>query len=240
MLVKSTSLLILALSYMPAATYAQVFDLGPSSPSLFDEVINIPPGVAMTSAESSTQINLAPGGTLLNDFNANAGSEINISGGTVGPHPTRLYANSGSEINISGGRITNLVANFGSMVNFWGGGYSNSIFTANAGSEFNLFGKFEFRGLVFEANSQLNMYGQAFSLNDVPLEGLAHGVPFEVTDRGNFWLDGLLLDGQSSRIYLSSVDPDATVTVTLIPEPTTCTLALAGLSLGAGPLLRRR
>ena len=141
---KRTALLILTLLLTPASTRAQVFDLGPSSPNLFDTVINIPPDVAMTSAGNSTQINLAPGGKLLNDFDANAGSEINISGGIVGPHPTRLYANSGSEVNISGGTITNLVADSGSIVNFLGGGRSNSIFRANSGSVLRPFRRFQF------------------------------------------------------------------------------------------------
>jgi hypothetical protein len=66
--IKRTTLLLLTLLFAPAATRAQVFDLGPSSPSLFDTVINIPPDVAMTSAGNSTQINLALGGELLNDL----------------------------------------------------------------------------------------------------------------------------------------------------------------------------
>lgn len=227
--VKSTAFLILIMLTAPAVTHAQVFELGPSSSSLFDTVINIPPDVAMTSAGNSTQINLAPGGTLLGDFQANAGSEINISGGTVGPHPTRLYANSGSEVNISGGRITNLVANPGSIVNFLGGGDSNSIFTAKAGSVLNVFGNFGFRALFMEADSTLNIYGKSFSLDDVSLDGLVPGVPFEITNRGNISLDSLLLDGESFRYFLAGADPAATVTISLVPEPSTLALMSIGL-----------
>ncbi len=226
---KRTALLILTLLLTPASTRAQVFDLGPSSPNLFDTVINIPPDVAMTSAGNSTQINLAPGGKLLNDFDANAGSEINISGGIVGPHPTRLYANSGSEVNISGGTITNLVANSGSIVNFLGGGRSNSIFRANSGSVLNLFGDFNFRALFIEADAQLNISGHAFSLNDVPLNGLVAGVPFEITDRGNLMLNSLLPDGELFAFRLAAADPAATITVTLVPEPSSIVLVVIGL-----------
>lgn len=225
--IKSTTLLILTLLFAPATTRAQVFELGPSPSNLFDTVINIPSDVAMTSAGNSTQINLAPGGELLGDFDANAGSEINISGGNVGPHPTRLYANAGSEVNISGGTITNLAANSGSVVNFLGGGHSNSQFWANAGSTFNLFGNFGFRALSIQADSQLNIYGHAFSLGDAPLDGLVAGVPFEITDRSNLILNSLLPDGESFVFNLGTADPAATITITLVPEPSSIVLVIS-------------
>ena len=135
---------------------------------------------------------------------------------------------SGSEVNISGGRITNLVANSGSVVNFFGGGDSTSIFRANEGSVLNLFGNFGFRALFIEADGQMNIFGHDFSLNDVPLDGLVAGVPFEITDRGNLFLTGLLLDGESFRYFLRAADPAATITVTLVPEPSPLLLTLFG------------
>jgi hypothetical protein len=223
-------LLILAVLLSPLSTYAQVFELGPSPSSLFSTVINIPPTTTITSAGSSTQINLTTGGSITGDFNANAGSEINISGGSVGPHPTRLNANSGSEVNVSGGRVTNLLASSGSVVNFLGGGDSNSIFRASAGSVFNLFGQFDFRGLTIEAGGRLNVYGRAFSLNNVPLNGLVPGVPFEIADRGNIFFDSLLRNGGSFRFQLTSVDPAATLAVTLVPEPNSTLIVLASIA----------
>ena len=226
--VKLSVALILFSLLLPASTYAQVFNLGPSASNLFNTVINIPPDTAVTSAGISTQVNLYENGSLVGDFHANAGSEINVSGGTIGPHPTRLYANSGSEVNISGGRITNLNANSGSVVNFLGGGDSNSQITASSGSVLNVFGSFDFRGLILEADSELNFFGRDFSLNGVPLDGLTTGVPFEITDRGEYVLESLLLDGEVFMQPLRFVPSTATVTVTLVPEPSTifCTLTL--------------
>lgn len=213
-----------------ATASAQVFNLGPSPSNLFDTVVNIPPNTAISSAGNLTQVNLDVGGTLTGDFHANSGSEINFVGGGA----QRLYANAGSEVNFSGGSLSNLEAGSGSLVNFLGGGRSNSIFRASAGSVFNLFGSFEFRGLIIEADGQLNIYGSEFTikdiLGDIPLDNLTRGVPFAITTRGNVFLESVFPNGDSIAIHLgASVDQAATLTVTLIPTPSSNLLAIAPL-----------
>ena len=62
---------------------AQVFDSGPSDPSLFDTVINLPPAPDIGSRQSIggdglfTQLNIGVGGFVGSFFDANSGSEVN-------------------------------------------------------------------------------------------------------------------------------------------------------------------
>ena len=51
-------------------------------------IINVPPDRAPTSIGSDTVLNVLDGGTIAYLFNANSGSTVNVSGGTVG---SRFY-----------------------------------------------------------------------------------------------------------------------------------------------------
>ena len=75
----------------PTFANAQVNGPGPSDPALFDTVINLPPDPNIGNFESiggffgdPTQLNVMDGGSVGNAFNADSGSEVNISGGIVG------------------------------------------------------------------------------------------------------------------------------------------------------------
>jgi hypothetical protein len=124
----------------------------------FTTVINSPPTFIFigNSVDSNTQVNVNPGGSILNDFragnpngtssnvevnivggsvgrsfNAFAGSKVNISGGTIG---IDFRAWNGSRVNISGGRIhRRFMAMDGSVVNI-SGGVIEGDFVAQMGS----------------------------------------------------------------------------------------------------------
>lgn len=155
-------LFLLGSSLLASPVAAQVFDLGPSDSTLFDSIINAPADLNIGVEASvggdglTTQLNVSDDGSVGNSFEANSGSEINISGGLVG---SLFSANSGSEVNVSGGFVDGqFVAESGSVVNISGGSVS-SFFDANSGSEINISG-----GLVgnfFDANSgsEVNISG---------------------------------------------------------------------------------
>ena len=130
----------LALFAQPAA--AQVAGSGTSDPSSFDEVVNLPGDLGFLDfltgffqdfggGGTPTQINVAFGGQLNDGFNAQSGTEVNISGGEVGNHFT---AESGSEVNVSGGTIGDFFdAMSGSEINIIGGDFGRQ-FLARSGS----------------------------------------------------------------------------------------------------------
>ena len=128
----------------PTFANAQVNGPGPSDSALFNTVINLPSDPYIGIFESiggvagqTTQLNVMEGGSVGNDFDANSGSEANISGGSVGDD---FRANSGSEANISGGSVGDDFEAFdGSVVNISGGTVGNT-FDANSGSVVNISG----------------------------------------------------------------------------------------------------
>jgi len=120
---------ILGLTLFPSTVDAQVFDLGPSDPALFDTVINLPtdPNIgdnqtigAAGANGLSTQLNIS-GGSVGSNFSANFNSEINISGGSIGDG----FGGFSSDVNISGGTIgDNFGAFLGSDVNLFGSDFA--------------------------------------------------------------------------------------------------------------------
>ena len=144
----------------------------------------------------------------MDNFAAQTGSVVNISGGNVGPFS---LANSGSVVKISGRSV-------------------GSLFHANTGSAVNISGgtlPFNFRVL---AGSEFNLFGSDFTIDGVPIDGLVVGDTLTIEDRGVF-LSGLLADGSEFGFRLGVFgffedgffDPNATITVTLgspVPEIT--------------------
>jgi len=191
----------------PALAKAQVNGSGPSDSALFDTVINVPDdqdsisggvGNASGVAVPTTQLNVRDGGavdSMANFFNANSGSEVNISGGTVSG---RLDANSGSEVNISGGTV-------------------DDVFDAESGSMVNLMGtEFLLDGVLLDSL----VAGEAFTINDrdVTLSGLlADGTPFEfdLNSTTNFFEDSFAPDATLtvtlSGALLGDVNKDGVV-----------------------------
>ena len=134
----------LSLLAIPTFANAQVNGSGPSDPALFDTVINLPPEPDIGDSQSiggifgqTTQVNVMDGGSVGTFFDANSGSEVNISGGAVG---VGFDARSGSVVNISGGAVGGLFdACSGSEVNISGGTVGDA-FDALSGSEVNISG----------------------------------------------------------------------------------------------------
>ena len=115
--------------FVSATASAQVFDPGPSDPTLFTTVLNVPgdelPGNVGGVAGSFTQVNIANDGSTGRGFNANDDSEVNINGGSIADG---FRANDGSEINIIDGTVANgFSANEGSQVNISGGTVGNGV-----------------------------------------------------------------------------------------------------------------
>ena len=164
-------------AFLISPALAQVNGLGPSPASDFDTVLNLPgdePVITGGFGESvggmsgqTVQLNISNGGTLGNNFVASFGSEVNISGGTVG----RTFLASGSfgsnpasEVNISGGTIGDSFLTSGdSVVNISGGTFDFG-FTA-MGGEINISGGTIGNGLQASIGSELNISGGTFGDN---------------------------------------------------------------------------
>lgn len=139
-----------------------------------------------------------------------------MRGGTV----ESLFVTPGSVINISGGTVNSLIALDRSVTNISGGVIDE--------------------GLDAESGSEVNLFGTEFLIDVVPLEGLLLGVPMVVADRdmgvpGRLALSGTLadgtpfdftLDGDFRRFQDDFFSPNATLTVTLVPEPAAFSLSL--------------
>lgn len=89
-----------------------------------------------------------------------------------------------------------------------------------------------------------DMNGNAFSWLETPVN------PFDIEGtyvRGGTWdqREGVTSFSRNSRVYTGNYDSNPNigirlVSVTAVPEPSTCALALAGLAYGGYSLLRRR
>ena len=164
-----------------SATHAQFGGSGQSL--LFDTVINIPTDPDIGDGAiiggvtgQTTQLNLFNGGTIGSFFGAEAGSEVNIFGGSVG---TNFSANN-SVLNISDGFLESVVAG-GSTVDMSGGFIGNNfrvlgsevnISDGNIGgllnvafnSTVNISGG-DVSALLVRANSEVNITGGNFGFN---------------------------------------------------------------------------
>ena len=119
--------------FSASQSFGQVNGPGPSAPSLFDNVINVPIDQATFGNSEliggvdgeTTQFNLSVGGSVGALFGALSGAEVNISGGTVGdplnPELESLRAFIGSELNVSGGAIGENMIVRGATFNLSGG-----------------------------------------------------------------------------------------------------------------------
>ena len=157
---------VLMVSFLFSATSsAQVFDLGPSDPALFTNVINLPDDVLPHSTmlggstDETIQVNVADGGvinsTFSDPFQSLSGSEVNISGGSVGEY---FRTHSRSEVNISGGDVgSHFTADFFSVVNISGGSV-RSGFRTRHGSEVNISGG-SFENFFRAESGEVNISG---------------------------------------------------------------------------------
>ena len=130
--------IILFVSLFASATAsAQVFDSGPSDSALFTNVFDLPGDTlpadnAVGVFGETTQVNI-PSGTAVGDFfNAASGSEVNITGGSVGNVFNIFFG----EVNISGGSVGINFRPSSTQINISGGSVGENFFTQ--GGEVNL------------------------------------------------------------------------------------------------------
>lgn len=205
--------------------HAQVFGSGPSDSSLFTNgVFNVPPDFAPRSVSDLQQLNLGEGGILRALFRASLGSEVNVSGGTVG---FGFSASSGSEVNISGGTVENQFDAYpGSEVNISGGtirdffiafsrsdvniggGTFGDVFRASSGSEVELVGgEFRLNGSLYQ-NTNITL-----GTGDVFTGTLADGSTFIFSSQAGDTLNGVTLTAPP----LSLLPADPTLIVVTAP-----------------------
>ncbi len=217
-------------------------------------IVNISGGSfgSLFQAKSGSTVNIS-GGSLGTIFGANAGSTVNISGGSLGNF---FQALSGSTVNISGGSIgdmffaglDNTTVNIsggtvgdafralnGSTINI-SGGIVGDNFNSHRDSTVNLSGGTVGNNFFALDGSFVNLIGLSFILDGVDLTpGLLPTDSILVTDR-DVILEGILADGSPFSFDLNSAilsfgdffDPNATLTITLVPEPWTFSLIGAG------------
>ena len=196
-----TALLLSSLFVTTAS--AQVFNSGPSDPTLFTEVFNLPGDVLpdpiggdgqtrqlnvtdgafyqSLSVLEGTEVNVSGG--LLFPFTA-LGSEVNISNGLVGV----LFEARNSVVNVSGGSVGFGFSAFDSVVNI-SGGTVDASFEANEGSVVNISGGFVRDGFEALEGSEVNISGGTIARNFAALDGS------NVSLFGsNFILDGMPLE----------------------------------------------
>ena len=226
---------LLGLTLFASPVTAQVFDLGPSDPAFFDTVINLPTDPDIGDAQSVgggdllIQLNIAIGGNVGDQFDANNRSEVNISGGVVGEE---FEANGGSEVNLDGGQIgrnfeanvnstVNInrgalsdfaVANSGSAVNI-NGGTIGFGFEALSGSEVNISGGSIGRGFFADSGSDVELIGGQFQLNGAAFSGSTISL-----NQGDT-LTGILADGSAFIFSESSDDSLFNVQLTSVALP---------------------
>lgn len=187
-------------------------------PVIAQLVINVPPSPSPASAGTGTTVNLLPGGTLANFFSANAGSTLNVNGGTVG---TAIGENA-STINMISGHANVFVAEPGSLLDVHGG----TIDQIQAESTVNIRGGRTEFVWDYEPTAEINISGGAierlqarrttvmlsgldFKINGVPVAGLANpGESTTIAITPDAVLTGILADGRAFAHYQSPLETD--------------------------------
>lgn len=199
-------------------------------------VVNISGGTVDALRVSSGSLVNINGGIVSNIVDINSNSVVNVSDGIVEGSLFVL-----GELNISGGAIEfglfDLTVLDGGVANISGGTIETSIETVE-GSQVNISGGTFDEDFEVDSGSEVNLFGSDFALNGEQFENLAIGQAFTITDRG-VTLTGVFADGEpfSFGLSTSDFDPDATLTITLVPEPSS--MALIAIS-GVAMFTRRR
>ena len=203
-------------------------------------VVNLYGGMAGGSMAFRKELNVY-GGTVGIASHLAPGAVLNLFDGLV-----RGSMNiSGAEVNIFGGRMDVHFPPLDATVNVYSGTFSGSSYFGN--SVVNISGgTWVNPNIGLGTGSKANIYGSAFLVDGAPIPGLSFGNPVVISAR-NVVLSGTLLDGSSITLNLatgmppSSVEPGATVTVFLVPEPSTVTaLLIVGVFIGAMRKTNRR
>jgi len=157
------------------------------------------------------------GGLIRGGLDLSDDSEALVTGGAI---EGGLTAQSGSTARVEGGVIDDIRVEADSFAYISGG---------------------EVESLVGLAGAAVTLIGQEFFVDGSPIPGLSPGNLVEILDR-NVTISGILADGSPFSFPLNAVSPlrhpgqgdvfsyDATLMVTLVPEPSSLLLAsLAGL-----------
>lgn len=206
----------------------------------FGSVINVHGGVIHPGSHFSGEVNIFGG--IVREFTGfESSSVVNVYAGQLtggnnlhgtmnlrgGSHGGSLDAYAGSILNVAGGSIASGV-NARGIVNLTAG---------SLGSHFALL-----QGATMSIRASM-----AF-LNGAPIPGLALGQTVTISERGNFTLAGELTDGtpfdfdlndDSFKWFMEQADffdPNASLQITLVPEPTSAAL----LAIAAFAWLGRR
>ena len=225
----------LSLLAIPTFVNAQVNGSGPSDSALFDIVINLPPAPDIGSVQTiggvtdqTTQLNVMDGGSVVFGFDAQSGSEVNISGGNVGGCFDAFF---GSEVNISGGTVGGgFDANSGSEVNISGGTVGGG-FDAESGSVVTISGGTVSAAFDAQSGSDVELIGGEFLLNGDPFTGSS----ITLVD-GDDVFTGTLQDGSAFVFSPLSIDTLSGVTLTTVALPTLDTTPrVVNTDISAGP-----
>ena len=217
--------------------------------SRFGAEVNISGGTIGNGFSSNGVVNITDG-LIGNNLTALGDSEFNISGGSVGGG---FSSDPLSEVNITGGTIESGFA-AGGVVNISGGTFGN-LFVIQPDSVVNVSGGGVTESVRAFNDGTLNLFGTEFFLDGAALTTLELDQAFEITDRGDVSLSGVLADGTSFELPLTTdlnqstlVQADVLLTVTrvagsdapdpvAVPQPTALVL---GAFAGLGVLTRRR
>ena len=205
-------------------------------PAIGAAVIDVPAAPASSGIRSGQTLNVHSGGQLPSNFNAGWGSTLKVhAGGTTGNNLEVV----GGAVDLLGGSIgDNFDAFYGSTVNIIRGTVGAN-FTAHNGSIVNILGGSIGNSLRASTGSILNLVGTEFSLNGNPIDGLVTGQPIIFTTRTGI-LSGRLANQNpfsfpfqiSSRVGLQDlISPNATLILTLVPEPSSLLLLMGALGL---------
>jgi len=217
-------------------------------------IINSPSDPEPLGLRAGQTLNMVHGAELVNYFTA-IDSTLHLDGGIVGEKlrvfgtsvdikdgsiGDLFWVSSGSTLNISGGEVGYGMKIGDSYASISGGNiggldaYSDSIIDISGGI---------IRNLDAHPDSTINIKGLSFILNGIDItQSLSSGETLTINDR-DVNLDVVLVDGSPFATSLNTLDvllptyfdPNATLTITLVPEPGT----LLVICFGATTMIRR-
>ena len=201
-------------------SFAQVFAPGPSDPTLFDNVLNLPtdPNIDSSFSNPATiggfgnteQVNVLAGGSIGDFASIFTGGEVNINGGSLGEG---VEARSGSEVNINSGVLGGaFLAEIGSMVTV-SGGFIGGAFRNNTGANIELIGgEYKLNGTAY-SNPTITVINS----DDVFTGTLADGNSFIFSDAIG---SDRLIDVQLTSAALPTLDLSPIVVSSSTPSRT--------------------